>query len=96
VLVLNISEAYLLLGAHDEGIALIDEYMPAIERDGAQEQLAIAHILVSRHHEELGRLNEARRHMAAALDIYRSLGKTKHAGKVIRAMERLEEAGSER
>lgn len=91
----NISEAYLLLGMHEEGIALLDEYMPTIERHGTPEQLAIAHVLISRHHEEIGRMSDARRHLSIVLDIYRSRGDTKRADMVGRAMKRLGEAGKE-
>ncbi len=93
LLKLNISETYLMLGMHEEGIALFEEYMPAIERQGAPQQLAIAHVLISRHHEELGRLNDARRHLAIVLDIYRSQGDTKRAEMVGRAMKKLRETG---
>ena len=90
LLKLNISEAYLLLGTHEEGISLIEEYLPQIERHGTDGQLAIAHILISRHYEELGRLVHARRRLSIALEIYRAQGDMKHAGMVRRAMERLE------
>lgn len=95
LLKLNISETYLMVGTHDEGIALLEEYMPAIERQGTPEQLALAHVLISRHHEELGRLNDARRHLSIVLDIYRTQGDTKRAGMVGRAMRRLREKGEE-
>lgn len=94
LLKLNVSEAYLMAGSHEEGIALLEEYLPMIEERGTPEQRALAHVLISRHHEELGRLHDARRHLSIVLDIYRSRGDTKRAAMVERAMRRLS-GGSE-
>ena len=74
---------------------MLEELMPTIERFGAEEQLTIAHVLISRHYEELGRIEAARRHLSVVLDMYRSTGDSRHADMVRRALDRLDDRGGD-
>lgn len=91
LLKINISEAYFLSGDHEEGIDILAEVMPTIEQHGTREQLTSAHIIFSKHYEELERWEDAKKHLSIVHDLYASQGNKDKAELALKAIERVEQ-----
>jgi hypothetical protein len=85
----DLAMAYVYLGRHEEGIALLlDEAPIALSECGPQQQ-ATAHSLLARHYKERGDIAQARRHLLQARNIYLTLGDKFQAAGMDRALATL-------
>ncbi len=90
LLKINISEAYFLSGDNKKGIEILGEFLPMIEQHGTREQLVSAHIILSKHYEELEWWEDAKKHLTIVHDLYALQGNTEKAEQAMKAIERVE------
>ncbi|MCK4235618.1 MAG: glycosyltransferase family 39 protein [Candidatus Krumholzibacteria bacterium] len=86
---LNLSQAYLMLGRHEEGIKMLDENIEVFEHRCGRVRLADASALLARHYVELGQDGAAIRYLNIALDTYTLLGDQHKAGAIKRSIEKI-------
>lgn len=89
VLRLNLSLAHLRAGNHAAGLAVLGENLDNLSRAGDPEHVAMAHSLLAKHLNELGRRDEAYRHLVIARDMYHQLGRQDQVAVLEKALEDL-------